>query len=51
MSERGGRLATNNGGRFVDELVIGQRVDHEEREVDPASEVALQHRVSDVATP
>lgn len=45
-SRRG--AATNDCRRLLDELVVGEGVDHEQRVVDPAGAVALQDRVADV---
>jgi len=44
-------LAAHDRRRLMDELVVGQGVDHESREVDPARDVALQDRVTDVPAP
>jgi hypothetical protein len=35
----------------MDKGIVGEGLDHEQSEVDPASPVALQQRVTDVATP
>ena len=45
------RLAADNRGRLVDQSVILQGVDHEEREVDAARAVAREHGVSHVPAP
>ena len=51
MRQRRGRLAADDGRGFVDQRVVGQRLDHEQGEVDAARAVARQHRIADVPAP
>ncbi len=44
-------MAADDRRRFVNERVVAERLDHEEGEVDPASQVAGEDRVADVAAP
>jgi hypothetical protein len=51
VGDGGGGLAADDGGGFVNEGVVGEGFDHEEGEVDAASEVAFEDGVADVAAP
>ena len=51
MCERRGRAAADDGWGFVNQFVVYQGLDHEEREVDPTGQVAGEDRIADVATP
>ena len=42
------RLAADDRWRFMDEVVVGERFDHEQGEVDPAREVAREEGIADV---
>ena len=44
-------LAADNRGCFVDQVVVGERLDHEENEVCTAGDVALKDRIADVPAP
>src|SRR3954463_12498425 len=47
----GGALAADDCGRFVQEVVVFERLDHEQGEVDAARDVAVEDGVADVAAP
>src|SRR3954470_9784993 len=49
--ERRWALAADDRGGFVDQIVRFKSLDHEEREVDAAGDVALENGVADVAAP
>src|SRR5437867_62094 len=51
MRERRGRLAADDRGGLMDEVVVLESRHHKEREVDAACQVALEDRVAHVAAP
>ena len=51
MGQRGTSLATYDSRRFPYQLVVGQRLHHEECEVDTSGHVALENGIADMATP
>src|ERR671934_2769060 len=51
MRERGGRLPADDRRRLVDELVVLERLDHEQGEVDAARAVALENGIAHVPAP
>src|SRR5262245_10000363 len=51
VRHRGGRAAADDRGGFVYQRVVGERLDHEHREVDPAGQVAGEHGVTDMPAP
>src|SRR3954453_20159832 len=51
VRERRGRLATDDRRCFVDELVVLEGLDHEQRKVHAAGEVALEDGIADVPAP
>ncbi len=44
-------LTTDDGRRLLDQLIVLQRRDHEESEVDATRSIAREHRIADVRTP
>jgi hypothetical protein len=51
VRERRGRLAADDRRRLVHKLVVFERLDHEQGEVDAAGDAALEDRVADVPAP
>jgi len=51
MRQRRGRLAADDGGRFVDESVVFERRHHEQGEIYATGHVARQNEVAHVAAP
>jgi hypothetical protein len=51
VRERGGRLAADDRRRLVDDLVVLERLHHEQGEVHAAREIAVEDRVSHVSAP
>ncbi len=51
MGQSRRRLTADNGRRLVNKSVVGERLDHEEREIDAPGQVAFENRIAHMAAP